>query len=126
MPRNKTGEDERLISALLSSRTLASAAKMADIPARTLYERLKQPEFVAMLNGAKSDMLTQAIVKLNYHSSTVVDVLVAVAEDAEQNAQVRVSACRGILDNVGRFNEQLDIMQRLDTLEAGIAENSRN
>lgn len=38
-----------------------------------------------------------------------VDILTEIAQDPEQNGQIRVSACKSLLDMTGRYNEQLDI-----------------
>jgi hypothetical protein len=54
------------------------------------------------------------------------DILADIAQDIEQNAQVRVSACRSLLDSATRFNEQIDILQRIEELERLQAENSRD
>ena len=123
---HKTAKEEKIISALLECRSLAEVSAKTNTPPRTLHTLLKSPDFKERLNTAKSNMLGQAVTKLNNITATAVDILSEIAQDEEQNGQVRVSACRTLLDIAGRFNEQVDILARLDELERLQAENSRN
>ena len=122
---NKTGKDEILIAALLESRNLAEVSKKTNTPPRTLYTMLQNKTFKENLNTAKSNMLNQAVSKLNNYTAMAVDILAEIAQDNEQNGQVRVSACRSLLDITVRLNEQIDVLNRLEELERLQAENSR-
>jgi len=126
----KTGSDEKIISALLACGSLAEVSAATNTPPRTLYTIMHSSNFRKKLNAAKSDMLGQSVVKLNGYTSMCVDILAEIARDTEQNGQVRVSACRSLLDMAGRYNEQIDIIQRIEELERNSqnllqAENSR-
>lgn len=121
-----TAKQERIITALIESRTLSEVSRVTGTPPRTLYTILKDPAFKARLNEGKANALIQATTKLNDCTAATVDVLVSIAQDEATNAQVRVSACRALLDTVTRLNEQIDIIARLDELERLQADNSRN
>jgi hypothetical protein len=121
----KPANEEKIISAMLECKTLADVSRLTETPPRTLYTILQDKTFKEKLNAAKSSMLGQAVAKLNNFTSMAVDILATIAQDTEQNGQVRVSACRSLLDAVTRLNEQADILARLDELERIQAENSR-
>ena len=123
---SKTAKEEKVIAALLECRTLAEVSERCSIPPRSLHTLLKKPEFREKLNTAKSTMLCQAVVKLNAYTAGAVHALNEIAEDCEQSGAVRVSAYKAILDQTKGYNEQLDILARLDELERIQADNSRN
>lgn len=105
----KAVKQERIISALLQCNSLAEVSEATGTPPRTLYTILQDKNFRKKLNIAKSNMLNQAVTKLNNYTSLCVDILAEIAQDIEQNGQIRVSACRSILDITARYNEQVDI-----------------
>ncbi|MDR1753411.1 MAG: hypothetical protein LBR74_00695 [Eubacterium sp.] len=121
-----TGKEEKIISALLECNSLAEVSAKTGIPSRTLYTLLQDRTFKQKLNTAKSNMLSQAVAKLNNYTALCVDILAEIAQDNEQNGQIRVSACKAVLDTAGRLNEQTDITSRIEELEQFQAENSRN
>jgi predicted transcriptional regulator len=116
---------EKIITALLECRTLAEVSEQCKIPPRTLYTLLQDSEFKEKLNTAKSQALTQSVLKLNHLTSLAIDTLAEIAGNADEQSQARVTASRAILDQCKGFNEQLDILTRLDELERLQAENSR-
>lgn len=119
-------KQEKVIDAMLRCKTLKEVSEETKTPPRTLYTMLKDNDFKTKLNDAKSTMLTQAISKLNYYTSICVDILANIALDETQNGQIRVSACRGLLDMTVKLNEQVDIVARLNVLEERQAENGRD
>ena len=122
---SKIGKEEKIIAALLECRNLSEVSKNTDIPPRTLYTMLRNKDFKQKLNTAKSNALSQGVLKLNHLTSLAIDVLAEIAQDKKLNAQARVMACRSLLDATINLNEQLDILERLDELERLQAENSR-
>ena len=116
---------ENIISALLESRTLSEVSERCKIPPRTLYTLFQDKEFREKLNTAKTNALSQSVLKLNHLTSLAIDTLAEIAGNTEEQSQARVTAARTILDQCKGFNEQLDILARLDDLEHLQAENSR-
>lgn len=123
---DKTVNQEKIIEAMLHCGSLQEVSKTTKIPPRTLYTILQAPDFKARLNETKTTMLNQAVTKLNHFTSVCVDILATIAQDTNQNGQIRVSACRSLLDMTAKLNEQVDIAARLNALEERQAENGRD
>ena len=122
----KTSKEENVINALLQCRNLTEVSKVTNTPPRTLYTMMKNPKFKEQLNDVKHNALSQSVLKLNHIAGLATDILAEIATDKKANAQARVMACRTLLETVEKLNTQVDIMARLDELEAAQAENSRD
>ena len=115
--KTKTISDEAVISALLSCPTWEAAAVQCRLSVRQLYERRQRPEFIQQLKAAQSNALSSAARYLQHSTGNAAAVLLEIAENQNENAQVRVTAARAILEQVARFTEVLDFAERLEALE---------
>jgi transposase len=109
-----------VIAALAAGSTVREAAAKAGVGEATVYRWLHRPDFRRRVDRLRSDMLTEAAVKLAALATWTVGQLRELAEHADGPA-VRLAACRAILDNLFRANEQVGILDRLDALETAAA-----
>lgn len=105
--KTRAVSDEEIIAALLTSGTVKEAAEKTGITPRTIYERMGEREFCAAYNGAKSDLVRQAVFSINGKLSAAIEAVAEIMTDKEVNAAVRLQAAQTILNNAGKFAERL-------------------
>lgn len=111
---NKTIPDEKIIAALLHSRTLQEAATAAGLSVRALYDRMNAGEFQALYRAAKTDLIRAAVFDLNNQLQAAVKTTVEIMQDTETNPATRLQAAQTILNHAGR------LAQRLQTEECAV------
>ena len=103
--------------ALLSSRNVEEAARVAGVDPRTLYRWMKDPEFDAAYREAKRAAFSQSIARLHQMSSAAVSTLGKIMIDANAPASTRVRAADSILDHTSKAIETEDLAARVSELE---------
>ena len=112
---------DQAVMALLSSSTVAEAAKLAGIGYRTLKTWRTQPEFMAEYRRAKQEMLEAATGRLHRAMAGAVDVLDRVANGADAPTAARVTAAARILEIGFHAHEIDELTARLEKLEREMA-----
>lgn len=115
--KRKTISDSAVIAAMLTCPTLAAAAEQCGLSVRQMHTRRQRPEFIRQLKAAQSEALSGAARYLQHSTGNAAAVLLEIAENQNENAQVRVTAARAILEQAARFTEVLDFAERLEALE---------
>jgi len=108
---------EDAIVALVSQRTIEDAARACDIPARTLYRWLKEPEFDTAYRAARRQAYGQSISRLQQGSTTAATTLLKVMVDIATPPSTRVRAAEAVLNHAAKAIEIEDIDARLRELE---------
>ena len=109
--------DEQIIAALLTAGTHKKAAEAVGLSQTQLYARMRKDAFKAKLAEAKRRVLESATVAAQGRLGEAV---------AEENApQVRLNAAEALLRNGLKLTEQADILERMEQLEAAVAEFER-
>ena len=108
---------DEVVAAILSTRTLEEAARMARISLATLTRWMKLPEFETAYREARRVAYGQAIARLQQGSSAAVTVLLKVMVDPASPASVRVRAADSVLDHSKKNIELEDFEARLAELE---------
>ncbi len=111
-------KQQKAMVALLSSDTIAEAAKVCSTSEATLYRYLQEAGFKVHLRRARAEIVECAIGHLQRDCEIAARTLRAVCEDGEAPASARVSAARAILEGSIRGVEVQDLTARLDALEA--------
>jgi hypothetical protein len=111
-------DNDVLIAALLTARTIREAAARAEVSESTMYRRLKDPEFVAVYREARREVVQHATVRLQQALTDAIDALVEVVKDKAGNQNARVAAARVLLDQALRATENEEIVPRLEALES--------
>ena len=115
--------DEEIIAALIAEGSIKGAAASLKCTARTLYERMKKPEFKELYTQAKGEILKQATAKLQGNLCGAIDTLAEIMKDSETAKQTRVNSAVSILQYAARFTETTDILERLEAIEEAQAMN---
>ena len=124
MTTRKRLQDEEIIAALISEGSIKGAAASLKCQTRTLYERMKKPEFKELYTQAKGEILKTATAKLQGHLCGAIDTLAEIMKDEETAKQTRVNSAVSILQYGARFTEATDIIERLEAIEEAQALNN--
>jgi transposase len=116
MPKDKTAD--KLLVALMGSRTHEEAAKKAGVSVRTLYGYLAKLEFQEAYKLARDDALRGVTSDLRGHMIEEVDVVASIMNNSSANAYVRLTAARTVIDYSLRYTETTEILDRLAAIEA--------
>lgn len=99
--------DEKIIATLISGGTIAEAAKKLNVTQRTLYDRMACKEFKALYQGAKTDLVRGAVIKINDKLTEAIETVANIMTDKQVNAAVRLQAAQTIISNAAKFSERL-------------------
>jgi transposase-like protein len=120
----KTGpKQEAAVLALLSSKNVEDAARVAGITPRTLYRWMKLPEFDAAYRAARRNAYGQSISRLQQGSTAAATTLLKVMVDPATPPSTRVRAAEAVLSHAAKAIEIEDIDARLRELEAAAKAN---
>ena len=115
-----TPKKEKALAALLVCPTKDAAAKSAGITGRTMSIYLKDPEFQSEYKRAFGVLVDNATRQAQRNLTPAVSTLQEIMQDQGQNGQIRVSAARSLLEYSLKLSERVDILDRLDELEASV------
>ena len=113
-----TIRQEKAITALLSCRTVAEAAKLAQVGERSIYRWLKQDTFQSHLRRARRQALSDRLSgRLQQVADRAVDTLDTILDDKKATTASRVSAVRAALRYACHGIEIDDFEERLAAVE---------
>jgi len=113
----KRRSDEEIIAALIAQGSIKEAAAELGCTARTIYERMKKPDFKALYERAKGDLLKTVTARLQGSACKAVSVLEEIMGDPETAPQTRANCAASILQYTARYTETADIIERLEAIE---------
>lgn len=106
--KNQTAvSDEEIIAALLQSGSIAQAAELTGISARSLYDRMGTRDFKAAYSAAKSDIVRAAVLTMNRSLAAAVEVVTGIMNDDSNNAGTRLQAAKMIIENAAKFSDRM-------------------
>ena len=111
--------DEKIIAVLISSGTIAEAARTLDVTPRTLYDRMACKDFKALYAGAKTDIIRGAVLKINHKLTEAIDTVSDIMTDPEVNAAIRLQAAQTLISNAAKFSERLQY-EELSNIENNV------
>lgn len=112
-----TPNEERALSALLTSKTKLEAAEKAGITDRTMRRYFEDPEFCQRYREAFAGVIEDATRQSQALLMPALSTLQTVMEDEEIPAQARITAAKSIIDYSLKLTEQADILEQLRELE---------
>ena len=112
-----TPNEERALSALLTSNTKLEAAEKAGITDRTMRRYFENPEFCQRYREAFAGVIEDATRQAQALLMPALSTLQTVMEDEEIPAQARITAAKSIIDYSLKLTEQADILEQLRELE---------
>jgi AcrR family transcriptional regulator len=113
----------KLLLALACGATAEQAARQAGVSVRTVYRRLKNQQFWRQVQAMRADMVQRASGTLTAASGEAVKTLLELLR-APTPFNVRLGAARGIWEIGMRVCEDVELEQRLATLEEQLAATS--
>lgn len=105
------------LAALITNPTIRDAAAAAGIDESTLRRYMKDGSFKIAYNRALSELLQDATRQAHNALCAALEVLKGICLSTEENAQVRVSAARSLLDYALKLREATTVEERLSALE---------
>jgi transposase len=108
---------EAAVLALLTTRSIEEAARMADVPPRTLYRWLKEPAFEAAYRRAKRTAVGQATARLQQGSAAAVTTMLKLMVDPAVPASARLRAADYVFTHAKNAIEMEEIEARLGALQ---------
>ena len=99
--------DEEIIAALLQSGSIAQAAELTGISARSIYDRMGTRDFKAAYSAAKSDIVRAAVLTMNRSLAAAVEVGTGIMNDDSNNAGTRLQAAKMIIENAAKFSDRM-------------------
>ena len=113
--------DEEIVAALLTHGTIKEAAAAVNLTPRAIYDRMTDGEFQVIYKSAKTDIVRQAVHKINAHIAAAVDAVANIMQDEETNPATRLQAAQTMLGTAEKY------MSRLTAAEsAAIAQKEHN
>lgn len=117
-----TAQQARTIEALLTEPTQEKAATKAKVSRATITRWMGEPTFKQAYSEARSQLIETVMTALHSASVKAVTTLTDVMSDKEAQPSARVSAAKAVLDNLLRSREQIEIEERLKSLEKQLSE----
>ena len=107
----------RFLQALLTSKTIREAARLAHVGERTAWRWLRDPTFKAELRQMQDAHLAEVTRVTVAGMTQALETLEAVMGDPSASPSAKVSAARTVLEMGVRFTEILDLAERVAVLE---------
>ena len=117
--------DEKILAALIATRSVPEAAAASGVSERTIYSRLADEGFKAEYEARRRCTLDNACKALQTALTDAVDVLTTIMKDARISAANRITAARSVLDYGVKLTELTDLAARVAALEAAAKEARR-
>ena len=118
---SKSSRADAILQALLTTRTIREAAASLKLSERTIYNHLEDPAFKARYQLAQSDLHRGAVNHLRELQHSAIDTLASVMKTGSRDRD-RLAAAKLILEFNARYAEIQDIQERLQLLEAALAD----
>lgn len=110
---------QKAIEALLSGFNHKTAASAAGVTPRTLSQWKREQPFIDVLQARSRDAVKDAARRLTGTMDLAVDVLTDVMTNGETET-ARLRAAQTVIDAGMRLFDAVDVLERLDALEARI------
>jgi len=114
------GKQAAALAALLSSPSVAEAAKVAGCGERTIWRYLSDAAFAEEYRRARREVTQHTVMRLQARSSEAAEILFRIAQDESAPASARVSACRAIIEQAFDGVKTTELIERVDALQKQI------
>jgi hypothetical protein len=117
---------DRLISALMTARSLKEAAEQADISYSTAKRIMATPEATARLAEMRQEMAKDALLEATQLARLARETLTAVMQDPRTPAYAKVQAASVALQYDKTINDLFAINERLAAIETRLDESEQD
>ena len=109
--------DERMIEALLTTKNITKCAEVLGCNRKSIYDRLKKPEFYAKLQQQRKDCFALTTSKLTSAQEQAVQTLIDIMGSEDANDACRIKASQIILDACLKTTQQIDVIDQIHELK---------
>jgi hypothetical protein len=120
--QRKKAEDALLL-ALACGATVEAAGRQCGLSERTIYRRLREPDFRQRLQDVRNDMVQRTAGTLTAAATEAVRTLLDLQKPTAP-PPVRLGAAKAILEIGMKVREVAELEQRLQALEVQVASNA--
>jgi len=117
-----SSDQRRAILALISTKSVAEAAKQSKVGQRTLWRWLGNPDFKGELVAAEGELIDSATRRLLQLQAGAIDTVETLMNDQLVRHSVRLRAAQTVLDHLLKLRELRNVEARLAALEAAVNE----
>ena len=114
--------NEALVEMLLTHGTIKKAAAALGISARTIYNRLRDPDTRELYAQARGQLLESATASLCDALGDAVDFLHHTVCDPDAPLGLRVQSADSLLRNAIKYSETCDVLRRVAEIERRLDE----
>lgn len=116
---NRARMYDRGVIALMSCSTVEEAAAQCSVTRSTMFNWLRDPEFLEKLDEARRMALGQAMIVLSAAAGTAVQTLASIANDEKQPGSTRVSAATTLLNVINnQVRDERKIREQNERIES--------
>lgn len=112
------------LNALLTSKDTKEAISRAGIHRDTAYRYLADPEFKQALKEAQKGVVNDTVNYMRSCLSECVERLMSIVRSEKISPAIQVQAINCLFSNYRPLSEDLDILERIQALEAAIKKDS--
>ena len=109
--------DERMIEALITTSSVTKCAEVLGCTRKSIYDRMKKPEFYAKLQQQRKDSFTLATSKVTNAQEQAVQTLIDIMGSEDANDACRIKASQIILDACLKTTQQIDVIDQIHELK---------
>ena len=101
--------DEALVAALISCGTMKAAAASVGLTERAVFDRMKDRDFKAIYQQAKTDVIREAVFKMNAQVGAALDCVLEIMENKNIKPEVRLQAADKVFVYAEKFSKRLSM-----------------
>lgn len=109
--------DERMIEALLTSENITKCAEVLGCNRKSIYDRLKKPEFYALLQQQRKDSFALTSSKITNAQEKAVQTLIDIMSSEDASDGCKIKASQIILDTCIKTTQQIDVIDQIHELK---------
>lgn len=108
---------EEYITAFMRSCKRSKIMELANIGKCKYYELKNDPEFMKIVTERRSEILKEAVLKMEGYLNENVDILQDIIRSPGTKDQVKINALRLQGDQLGEWKNTTEILERIQALE---------
>lgn len=109
--------DEKMIEALVTTGNITKCAKILGCNRKTIYDRLKKPEFYAKLQQQRKECFALTTSKVTNAQEQAVQTLIDIMNSRDASDGCKIKASQIILDICIKTTQQIDVIDEIHALK---------
>ena len=106
-----------MIEALLTTTNITKCAEVLGCNRKSIYDRMRKPEFYAKLQQQRKDSFTLTTSKVTNAQEQAVQTLIDLMNSEDATHGCRLKASQIILDTCIRVTQQIDVIDQIHELK---------